>query len=125
MIVNHYDPMGTEYGVHRHIQPQNVDLGRATSDLVTQIRQTNPYLRVASGAHREQVGGEAALSTVLSGTSPVTGEEERVSVLTRQTGDGHVIYALMIAPGREYGTMNPAFSRMVQTLRVNDEAAHR
>ena len=55
----------------------------------------------------------------------MTGEEERVTVYTRQMGDGHVVYALLIAPGRDYGVMGPAFSRMLQTFRVNDQVAHR
>ncbi len=64
------------------------------------------------------------MSTTLSGTSPVTGEEERVTVVTRQLGDGHILYTLLIAPGREYNTFSSAFNRMVQSMRVNDEAAH-
>ena len=121
VIVNHYDPF--EGGSNRGRRSSNLD--QATSDLVNQIRQTNPYLGSASRGRRETIDGEPALSTVLSGTSPVTGEEERVTVYTRQMGDGHVVYALLIAPGRDYGVMGPAFSRMLQTFRVNDQVAHR
>ena len=39
-------------------------------------------------------------------------------------GDEHILYALLIAPGRDYATLSTAFNRMVQSLRVNDEAAH-
>lgn len=118
VIVNHYDPF--EASTSR----RNGTLSQATTDLVNQIRQTNPHLRVASGARRENVAGQAGLTTMLAGTSPVTGEEERVTVFTRQMGDGHMIYTLLIAPGRDYTAMNQAFSHMIQTLRVNDQAAH-
>jgi hypothetical protein len=118
VIVNHYDPFEGSSSA------RNVSLGQATSDLVNQIRRTNPHLAVVSRAQRSNVDGQAGLSTVLSGTSPVTRQEERVTVFTRQMGDGHVIYMLMIAPGRDYAGMNPAFSRMVESLRVNDQVAH-
>jgi len=123
VIVNHYDPFEGGYNTGRRGGSGTLD--QATSDLVNQIRQTNTYLRSASRGRRETIDGEPALSTVLSGTSPVTGEEERVTVYTRQMDDGHVVYALLIAPGRDYGVMGPAFSRMLQSFRVNDQVAHR
>ena len=45
-------------------------------------------------------------------------------MVTRQMGDGHILYTLLIAPGRDYNMVSAAFNRMVQSLRVNDEAAH-
>ena len=121
VIVNHYDPFEGGYNTGR----RNSNLDQATNDVINQIRQTNPHLRSTSRGRRETIDGQPALSTVLSGTSPVTGEEERVTVYTRQMGDGHVVYALLIAPGRDYGVMSQAFSRMLQTFRVNDQMAHR
>ena len=119
VIVNHYDPF--EGSVSR----RNATLQQATTDLITQIRQTNTHLRSASSGRRTTIDGQAALTTVLTGTSPVTGEEERVTVVTRETGDGHVIYTLFIAPGRDYSTFSRAFERMLNSIRVNDEVAHR
>jgi hypothetical protein len=118
VIVNHYDPFEGSYS------RRNTSLDQATSDLINQIRQTNSHLRVASRGRRETIDGAPGMSTVLSGTSPLTGQEERVTVITREMGDGHVLYTLLIAPGRDYGAVTPAFNRMVQSLRVNDEAAH-
>ncbi len=62
---------------------------------------------------------------LLSGISPVTGEEERVTLHTRGLPDGHVFYVLLTFPGRGYDAMQPTFSRMLRTLVVNDEGAHR
>ena len=119
VIVNHYDPF----------QARNTrrapSLDEATQDLIAQITQSNTHLRPTGSRRRETIDGAPALSQVLSGRSPVTGEEERVTVFTRELPDGHVVYALFIAPGREYATMAPIFSRMVRTLQVNDEVAHR
>jgi hypothetical protein len=36
-----------------------------------------------------------------------------------------VLYAVLIAPGSQYNSLDPIFRRMVQSLQVNDEAAHR
>jgi hypothetical protein len=121
VIVNHYDPFeGSTSSRNR----RNPTIEQASSDLINQIRQGNPHLQAASRGRRETIDGQPGYSTTLSGTSPVTGEEERVTVVTRQMGDGHVLYTLLIAPGRDYNSVSAAFNRMVQSLRVNDEAAH-
>jgi hypothetical protein len=36
-----------------------------------------------------------------------------------------VLYALFIAPGRDYNVFSPAFQRIVGSLRVNDRSVHR
>jgi len=119
VIVNHYDPF------QARSSGRAPTLDEASQDIVTQVTQSNPHLRPTGSRRRETIDGAPALSQVLSGRSPVTGEEERVTVFTRLLPDGHVIYSLFIAPGREYATMAPVFSRMVRTLQVNDEVAHR
>lgn len=116
VIVNHYDPF--ESGT------RNVTLDSATRDILQEIRRTNPHLRSASRARRETVDGMNARSVTISGRSPVTGQEERVTVFTRETGDGHVVYALFIAPGQDYTALNATFTRMIQSLQVNDRVAH-
>jgi len=119
VIVNHYDPFESRN------TSRAPTLDEATRDLITQVTQSNSYLRATGSRRRETIDGQPALSQVLSGRSPVTGEEERVTIFTRQLPDGHVIYSLFIAPGREYSTLAPLFSRMVRTLQVDDEVAHR
>ena len=119
VIVNHYDPFQARNS------RRAPSLDEATQDLMAQITQSNTHLRPTGSRRRETIDGAPALSQVLSGRSPVTGEEERVTVFTRELPDGHVVYALFIAPGRDYNAMAPVFSRMVRTLQVNDEVAHR
>jgi hypothetical protein len=48
-----------------------------------------------------------------------------VTLFTRGLPDGHVVYAIAVAPAREAAALDPTFRRMVQSLRINDEAAHR
>jgi hypothetical protein len=95
------------------------------NDLVGQIMRTNRSLKVVDNSPRvEQIDGAAALSLVLSGRSVATGDDERVSVHSRELPDGRVVYALFIAPGQDYGQLHGTFTRMMGSLRVNDDATH-
>ena len=141
VIVNHYDPFNEDAG-DRFADPygagqgflagggsrsgDRTQLARATNDLLGEILRTNPNLKVVPDSQQnDRINGAAALSLVLSGRSPATQEEERVTLFTRELPDEHVIYALFIAPAADYAELRPTFERMVASLRVNDEAAHR
>lgn len=103
----------------------HVSLEEASHDLIDQLTRTNPYLRPVKGSQRRQtLGGARALSIVLAGRSPVSREEERVTVFTRQLPDGHILYALFVAPSKDYKALSPTFQRMVSKLVVSDRAAH-
>jgi len=137
VIVNHYEPFEgytdrqQESRQHNYAPFEDTDSWRgsledATDDLVRQVIRSNAYLRAQDGqARREQVDGAPSYSVALSGRSPVTGQEERVTVVTRALSDGHVIYALCIVPGRGHDSMARTFTNMLRTLRVDDGAAHR
>ncbi len=142
VIINHYDPIdrdvserfptgdSTGYsagfvdGSGRSISRTN--LAQATNDLVAQILRSNPNLKMASNSQRtDTVSGSPALSLVLAGRSDVTAQEERVTLFTRELPDEDVIYALFIAPGQDYDQLRKTFDRMISSLEVNDQAAHR
>jgi Zn-dependent protease with chaperone function len=137
VIVNHYTPFnGPEtrrsLALQRNYAPfedraaVRGALEDATDDLVNTIIASNPYLRSETGSARsEMIDGAAGFSLVLSGTSPITGQGERVTVYTRGLPDGHVLYALAIVPETQASGLDSAFGRMIRSLRVNDEAAHR
>ena len=137
VIVNHYTPFNSPDSVRRQSLQKNYapfedrnaargTLENATDDLVTTILQSNSYLRpVDTAARPEVIDGARGFSLVLAGPSPVTGEEERVTVYTRALADGHVVYALGIGPGSDNGTLVQTFARMIRTLAINDAAAHR
>lgn len=137
VIVNHYAPFGGAADRWRgNLQKSYVPfedrtraraaLEDATDDLVSTILSSNPYLSAEPGPARpERIDAAPGFSVLLSGLSPVTGEEERVALHTRGLPDGHVIYALFTVPARDYDTMQSTFARMLRTLAVNDDAAHR
>ena len=124
VVVNHYDPFNQREQRGRTTRAGG-DLAAAMDDLVQQVRSSNPHLRRSGAQRRSTVDGAPALQAVLSGNSPLTGQEERVTVFTRDLADGHVVYALFIAPGRDYTTLAGSFDRMIGSLQVNDSVAHR
>jgi Zn-dependent protease with chaperone function len=137
VIVNHYAPFDGDlerqqesrqrsYAPFEDTDEWRGSLEDATDDLVRQIIRTNSYLRAQDGqARREQIDGAPSFSVELSGRSPVTGQDERVTVVTRGLADGHVIYALCIVPGRGNDSMTRTFTQMLRTLTVNGDALHR
>ncbi|HEY6549094.1 MAG TPA: M48 family metallopeptidase [Vicinamibacteria bacterium] len=133
VIVNHYAPFEgdtdrqQESRQHSYAPYEDTDQWRgsledATDDLVRQIIRSNSYLQAQDGqARREQIDGASSFSVALAGRSPVTGQEERVTVVTRGLSDGHVLYALCIGPGNGYDGLARTFTQMLRTLDVGDD----
>ncbi len=136
VIVNHYSPFEGEterqqdsrlrsYAPFEDTDQWRGSLADATDDLVRQIIRSNSYLQAQDGqARREQIDGAPSYSVMLSGRSPVTGQDERVTVVTRSLSDGHVIYALCIVPGNGYDEVARTFAQMLRTLTVSADATH-
>ncbi len=126
VIVNHYDPFESDssdrFSDGTGVIAGSTSLIRATNDLVDQILKINPNLQmVRDSERRSKIDGAPSLSVVLSGRSPVTGLDERVTVFTREIPDNHVIYALFIVPQQDSDRLNETFNRMISSLRVSDE----
>jgi Zn-dependent protease with chaperone function len=125
VIVNHYEPFENHSNDRFGDAGSTTNLSRATSDLVEQILQVNPNLQVIRDSERRtKIDGAPSLSVILSGRSPVTRQEERITVFTREIPDDHVIYALFIAPQQDYDRLNETFNRMISSVRVSDEKTH-
>jgi len=127
VVVNHYVPFEGQVGsgsVFGEGQ-QDLHLDEATDDLIRELEQGNPHLKLVSNSRRRQRLDDApAMSVVLAGRSPVTGQEERLTIFTRELPDHHVLYALFVAPGRDYTALSQTFQRMISSLRVDDRASH-
>lgn len=127
VVVNHYVPFDGQIGNGSAFPgaAQDPHLDEATDDFIQQLARGNSHLRVvANSKKRQRIDDAPALSVVLAGRSPATGEEERVTIFTRELPDHHVLYALFIAPGRDYTALSRTFQRMISSLRVDDHAAH-
>lgn len=137
VIINHYAPFEgdtarRQQSLRRSYAPfEDTDrwqgsLEDATDDLVRHLIRSNPYLQAHDGeARREEIDGARSFSVLMSGRSPVTGEDERVMAVTRGVSDGHVIYALCITPGNGYDSMTATFTRMLRSLTVDQSTFHR
>src|SRR5437763_9048666 len=95
------------------------DLQSAAQEVVQGLLQSNNYLRQATGYQRTTVDGRAALATTLTGRSPITGRDERVTVVATTLGGGQVFYMAAVSPQTEYATYQRTFSDILRSLRLN------
>jgi Zn-dependent protease with chaperone function len=129
VIVNHYVPFDGAVG-SAFVDPNGSMFGQtpldeATSDLVRNILEANPYLtRVGNPTESASTTGHPSLTVRLSGRSPGTGVDERVTVFARMLPDDHVVYMLLIAPEAENAALTPTFDRMVRSFRSDERTSH-
>src|SRR5439155_3817125 len=118
VIINHYDPFGNG-------PDGNVSLQSATEDLLNTIQRSSPYLRLASSnGQRIKMANGTALAAALRGTDPNTGISERVTVVTRQLSDEHLLYMLFITPEQEVSAYSPVLNAMVNSMQINTSQPH-
>jgi Zn-dependent protease with chaperone function len=104
-------------------RPQNArSLEEATRELIQMLQQGNSQLRVAGDGNEIVVGGVRGLTVPLQGPSPlVSGQQqlaERDQLVTLPRRDGTLLFLLFIAPERDFQALQPAYERMLQTLRL-------
>lgn len=104
----------------------NTWLETASQQLVDALRESNPHLEPRPRSSQAMTIDRArALIVDLEGHNPITDRRERVTVVTRETdADGHLIYALLIAPDTDWEHLDQVFGRMINSLSVNDSAVH-
>lgn len=119
-IVNHYEPFGNVRS-----RSGRYTMEQATDDLIQQIRKGSPHLGVVRGSQSEfRLAGGRGLGATLAGTSRNTGLKERVTIVTRQLGDGHLIYMLFIVPEADAANYSQLLTAMVNSLQVSDSGRH-
>jgi Zn-dependent protease with chaperone function len=107
---------GVEIGVSRS---RARNLQAATEDLIESLSQSNPRLRRQSSYRQTSVGGRDALQTTLTNVSEVTREEEVIQLVTTTLRDGTLMYAVAVAPERDYSAYQPHFQRVVRSIRLS------
>jgi hypothetical protein len=108
------------HGVQIGVARGSGNLQRDTQQLLNGFARSNPDLRQQSGLQRDNVGGRNGLTTVLTNTSEVTGEQERISLSTAQLRDGSLLYVIGVAPQREAQSYDSTFRRVRQSLQIAD-----
>ena len=114
------------YGfIAAHYYPQDgrVNLQRDTSALIKQVISQNPTMRQTAQARNVRVSGQAATLTPLESASPYHGntgkQRETDMVLTIARPEG-LFYVVFIAPESEWSATQPAFDRVVSSLRFSN-----
>jgi beta-barrel assembly-enhancing protease len=108
------------HGVQFGVAQGSGNLQRDTQQLLQNFQRSNPDLRSASSARRENLGGRQGITAPLSNVSEVTGQEEYIALSTTQLRDGNVLYMIGVAPQREANTYESAFRRVRQSLQIAD-----
>jgi hypothetical protein len=115
-----YGSQGITHGViFGASQTQARDLQSASQEVVQGLLQGNGYLRQTGGYQRVTVNGRAGLATTLVGRSPITGRNERVTIVTAPLAGGNVFYMAAVAPQNEYASYRSAFDNIIRSLQLN------
>jgi hypothetical protein len=116
-----YGAQGITHGVMFGVgQSQASDLQSAARDVVSSLTQgENNYLRQTGNFTRTTMDGRSALAATLTGRSPLTGRNERVTIITTALGNGQVLYMAAVAPQNEYATYQRAFNDILRSLQLN------
>jgi hypothetical protein len=96
------------------------DLQRDTQQLLQSFGKSNPDLRSAGNARRENIGGRQGLTTPLSNVSEVTGARESITLSTTQLRDGGLLYIIAVAPQPQASQYETAFRRVRQSVQIAD-----
>jgi beta-barrel assembly-enhancing protease len=103
-------------------QGRNREIGRDSEDYLSGVLQANSYLRQRGGFSRTTVGGRDGYTAMLSGTSPITGRSEVVTIYTTQLRTGDLLYIATVAPENENSSYSYAFRSMLGSLRLYEQS---
>ena len=125
MIVNLYQPQEQRRDYYQNLQSEDYGQGsappamtveRATDQLIEELRQSNPQLRVIQGRQGIRIGGERGLSTVLTNDSPLANTRERNWLVTVLRPEG-LLFFIAVAPEGDFQDYNGAFEKMLTSAR--------
>ena len=92
-----------------------ISLGAATDQLLQNMLHSNPQMRVVRQHESMQLGGQAALSALLSNDSPKGGRESDWLVTTLRPNG--LFYIVCVAPQDEYNSYKQAFQTLIDSTR--------
>ncbi len=105
---------------------QGSSLAEATRQLVERLRQSNTQLREIGSAESIQVDGKDARSVELESISPLGTSAKPVTerdwLVTVERPGGDLYYLVFIAPDPDYRALRPAFSNILDSLRILDSS---
>jgi Zn-dependent protease with chaperone function len=104
-------------------QDQNASsLDQAMQDLIQNLQQSNPGMKVAGNPKNIQVNGAQGRSVNLIGTSPIQqngrGLAERDWLVALPRPQGGLLYAVFIAPENQFSRLSRTYKKMLNSLRL-------
>ena len=108
---------GVQIGVSRM---EVADLSQANDTLLRALAQSNPQLQRRSESRRVQLDRRTAILTPLVTPSPTTGSAEQITLVTTMLADGSAFYVVCVVPDAEAAAYHQAFTRVLQSIRLND-----
>jgi hypothetical protein len=113
-----YGQQGITHGLMVGVsQSQYQDLRTASDAFVRALLQNNSYLRQQTGLQRSYISSMEGYSSLLSGRSNITGQNEDVTVYTSQTRDGRIFYLITVAPSSERYRYENTFRSVLDSVR--------
>ena len=124
MTIATFDPqVGRSFGRNSlSTQGTNGDsrtLAGATDQLIAQLRQSNPNMRVVRNTQRMRVDGAQATVVELTNDSPIGGSETDWLVAVLRP-NGLLRYFIGVAPEREFSDYWRPFERIIASVRFFD-----
>jgi len=110
-----YGMMINEFGLAK--DQGKTTLRNATHQLIEELRRANPGMTLMRQENR-RLSEERALSSHLSGKSPLGGRE-RVWLVTVLTNDG-LLYFAGVAPEETFSAYEPVFTKMLDSVRFSE-----
>ena len=121
-IVNIFEPHSDRYGQQLQGpgfgQEQGMPAAEATDQLVQELRQTNPNMRIVRRHERINVNGVSGLSTFLSNDSPVQGSGRETNWLVTVPQPEGLLFFVFTAPEREFQGYQYTFQQMLDSVRL-------
>ncbi|HEY6972436.1 MAG TPA: hypothetical protein VJA94_24720, partial [Candidatus Angelobacter sp.] len=112
---------GVQVGTFQDPNAQTMD--QVMQELIQNLQQSNPGLRVSGNLNRMDVNGQEARSVYLSGSSPLekNGEAvpERDWLVTVARPQGGVMYLVFVAPEQDFNQLRSTYEKMLNSLRVS------
>lgn len=91
-------------------------IGNATEQLIRDLQQSNPNLRVTRQGRGPRIDGQQTYSVLARGQSPAGNQAELNWVVTSFRPEG-LWYVVFIAPERSWDVYEPTFRQMLDTVR--------
>jgi beta-barrel assembly-enhancing protease len=106
---------GVQIGLERN---ESHDLRTATDELVDSLSRGNPRMSRPSDYFNTTIDGRRGLHTTLNNVSDATGRDEVIQLVTTQTRDGNLFYAVAVSPRDEADQYDTTFQRVINSIRL-------